>query len=75
MDVIDSGADTAQLFLDMELRRQQTRGAAKQPTGFCYNCGEPVAPGLLYCDTECAADDEKRETVTRKQHARDSVLP
>lgn len=26
----------------------------------CYNCGEELAPGLLFCDKDCRDDYEKR---------------
>jgi hypothetical protein len=27
----------------------------------CYNCGEPLRPGLLFCDADCRDDYEKRQ--------------
>jgi hypothetical protein len=26
----------------------------------CYNCGEELAPGLVFCDRDCRDDYEKR---------------
>ena len=66
MDVIDSGADTAQLFLDISLRRQQNKGTLHPFTGHCYNCGDPVEG--CFCDTDCQEDFEKREQTHAKTH-------
>ena len=68
MDVIDSGADTAQLFLDISLQQQQAKGVLHPFTGHCYNCGASVeAPGC-FCDTDCQEDFEKRVRTHDKTH-------
>ena len=68
MDVIDSGADTAQLFLDISLQQQRNKGTLIAFTGKCHNCGEPVeAPGC-FCDTDCQEDFEKRTRTHAKTH-------
>ena len=68
MDVIDSGADTAQLFLDISLRQQQAKGVLHPFTGYCYNCDASVeAPGC-FCDTDCQEDFEKRVRTHDKTH-------
>ncbi len=28
--------------------------------GACYNCGEEIDPGLVFCDRDCRDDYEKR---------------
>lgn len=69
MDVIDSGSDTAQFFLDIALQRQRAHGVVLPFTGQCHNCEGPVASPACFCDTGCQEDYEKRETVKRKTHA------
>ena len=68
MDTIDSGADTAQLFLDISIQRQRGKGVLKAFTGFCHNCGAPVEAPACFCDTECQADLEKRERTHEKTY-------
>ena len=68
MDVIDSGADTAQFFLDCELRKQRGVGTLMPYTGKCYNCEEEVEAPACFCGPECQEDFEKRATVHKKTH-------
>lgn len=68
MDVIDGGADTAQLFLDISLQQQRSKGTLITYTGFCHNCGDPVDAPACFCDTSCQEDFEKRERTHAKTH-------
>jgi hypothetical protein len=73
MDIIDSGSETAQFFLDIELKRQRAQGTVLPFTGRCHNCDEPVDAPACFCntggDTGCQEDYEKRAATKRKTHA------
>jgi hypothetical protein len=47
--------------LEHEMRRLLAlrRQAGPKPTGECLWCGEPIAPGLRWCDAECRDDWER----------------
>ena len=50
---------------EREARLQAARNKPTMPAvRACYNCGERLNPGLLFCDRDCRDDYEKR---TRKQ--------
>lgn len=73
MDAIDSGCETADFFLSLELKKQRISAPPKQPTGFCYNCGDPIPEGL-YCDSDCMTDLEKRERIQNNTRSNSTVL-
>jgi hypothetical protein len=33
------------------------------PCGACFNCSEPVAGTLIFCDTDCAPDYQHQEKM------------
>lgn len=37
--------------------------------GFCHNCGDPIAPGLMFCPDgpECRDDYEKRQRARQRE--------
>lgn len=37
----------------------QNKKPTFQPTGVCYNCGEVLPAGKIYCDADCRDDHEK----------------
>lgn len=56
MDDIDRAQDReSQLRADALTRRHPEIPAC----GACYNCGEKLAPGVLFCDTDCRDDWER----------------
>lgn len=58
-------------FLAAALQRQ--REAAKTPRrtpGVCANCGDGINLLAAYCDDECRADHERRQTVLARQGRR-----
>ena len=70
-------ADSEQEAMLAEAKRKvltQAKTFLLQPTGFCRNCGEPVGPSLLFCDTSCRDDFQRRETREKvnREFARDS---
>lgn len=50
---ITADRDEAEMPLRLAASRRNPGPAAN---GHCHFCYEPVAPGLHYCDTDCAAD-------------------
>lgn len=45
---------------DREVALSQRRPEGPAPSGFCLNCGEPLAHPLRWCDGECLTDWEAR---------------
>lgn len=39
------------------------------PCGFCFNCGEAIKPGWLFCDKECRSDYEDRQAAKKRNGA------
>lgn len=62
-DLIDGASEVAAQFLQSSLTTKRPEGPA--PCGFCYNCNEPLAAGLRWCDTDCRDDYEKIEKTRR----------
>jgi hypothetical protein len=50
-------------------REQRARVESRQRAGTCTNCKAPCLPLAVYCDTECRADDEKRQAASRRTGA------
>jgi hypothetical protein len=63
-DDVDRSCEEQDFNLQLALMRQRVAAAAMRQAmpavGLCYNCREPVAAGLLYCDKDCEADDTSR---------------
>ncbi len=59
-DEIDIANDRAQQDLDEALARACRHEPALAPTGWCYNCAEPMADDRLFCDRDCRDDYEHR---------------
>lgn len=49
MDILDAGTETAQFFLDMELRKQRAQGVLLTFTGKCHNCDDEVEAPACFC--------------------------
>lgn len=56
-------ADDIDLMQDREEKLLEARTAYRKPvqapTGFCFNCDEPLKRGV-YCDSDCRDDHELR---------------
>jgi hypothetical protein len=58
-------ADLAQIQQEQLDVYQVRKPEAPATTGFCLNCGEPVADGLRWCSVECR-DDWQRMVLRSK---------
>lgn len=56
MDESDRATAHEELRRDIALRTRRPDGPAA--TGHCLNCGEPLTPGLRWCDCNCRDDWE-----------------
>ncbi len=67
MDLADQAqqAEARALEVALELRRRAALSLGGIP-GVCTNCGEHCLPCAVYCDEECRADHERRQSI----HAR-----
>lgn len=54
MDPFDQASEFEQLRRDIAMRQRKPEGPA--PTGVCLFCGEPLAPGLRWCNRDCLDD-------------------
>ena len=54
-------------FLAAALLAARTPPAPVAATGLCKYCQVTCAPGALYCDEDCRADDEREQQVLRRQ--------
>ena len=50
IDMIESGRRSAAIGLQSRL----------SATGYCFNCGEELPPGMRWCDADCTQDWERR---------------
>jgi hypothetical protein len=74
----DTENDMADIIDEANQREEELRAkalakrkpAGPPPCGACYNCDEPLAPGLRWCDTECRADWERAQEVERSKAGR-----
>ena len=67
MDDVDKGNHQAEMTLQAYIERVRRRVEQETlPTGYCFNCEEPIAPPHLFCSAECRADFEKRELLAAK---------
>ena len=65
MDIFDQA--TVVVERDRERSLAAVRGQVDKtpPCGSCYNCGDPVADPLRFCDKDCRDDFQKRERAGR----------
>lgn len=61
-DEIDFATEAYGEWLENTIASQRLKTDALKclPVGTCYNCGDPVGEGLLFCDEDCRNDLEKR---------------
>lgn len=62
-DTSDMATRHEGLFLKAALTERKPEGPL--PCGRCFNCNEPVAAGVRWCDADCREDWELRENQTR----------
>ncbi len=58
-------ADYAQEKADFLASLPRVSTSPLPPTGFCYNCDEPLVDGRKFCDNDCRDDWELRNDVSR----------
>ena len=58
-------------FTEASIEEVLRHSGERQATpGICHNCGEHLPDGRVYCDAECRADDEARDSVSRRKAVR-----
>lgn len=68
-------ADICDLAQDHIEREEAARAAQRasqkrnepKPNGACHNCGEVVADGHLFCDTDCRSDWERTQRAAAQK--------
>ena len=58
-DEVDRADMEREYQLADQIRSAQKREPTYIPIGMCYYCNEDVAPGKLFCDSDCATDHSK----------------
>lgn len=65
-DLIDMACEREQMDRDIALAAASHSAPVLPPTGYCYNCQEPLPDGLRFCDNECRDDHDRRcRSITR----------
>lgn len=59
-DEADLSSECMEREEEIKKKYRKPPGRVVEPTGFCLNCGEPLAPDVRWCDRDCQADWEKR---------------
>ena len=59
-DEADMAQELEELALTCALG-QRKEAEKLVPKGHCYNCDEPLPPGMPFCDKACAEDWERRQ--------------
>lgn len=64
----DTATVREQEFLAAALGEQRLAAQRAEPVtrGQCANCGEHLPPKWVYCDEDCRADHESRQTIERR---------
>lgn len=67
VDIYDRASEREDNDRELAIQAALDRIAAAKlaPKGACYNCDEPLAPGLTFCDADCSADHELRLRMKR----------
>lgn len=66
-DEADIANERVELIISTALKVRRPIGPV--PNGRCYNCAEPVADGLRWCDNDCRDDWQKRKDIRTRQFA------
>lgn len=61
-DDVDRQQEPDEILLEAQLKHRKPVHT-QTATGRCFNCDEPVLPGVAYCDPDCRDDHEKRERM------------
>ena len=64
-DEADIANERVELFTLAALKIRRPVGPT--PNGRCYNCAEPIATNLRWCDNDCRDDWEKRKCAQTRQ--------
>lgn len=70
-DETDKASEREELERETGIRAasQAARGLFLPAVGACYYCGEDVAPGARFCDTDCR-DGWQREQAAKQRAGR-----
>ncbi|GHU27527.1 hypothetical protein AGMMS50256_07600 [Betaproteobacteria bacterium] len=59
MDVVDQAQVSMEQLAALQETTRPARAPGPEPTGYCLNCGDPLAdPGRRWCSPECRDDWE-----------------
>ncbi len=67
-DEADITADRDEAEMPMRLAMSR-RDPGPATNGHCHFCDDPVAPGLHYCDTDCAADHSRAQRALSRNRS------
>jgi hypothetical protein len=65
MDEIDRAQERTDQFIANALHQRALAPVLPEPTGYCFNCQEPVHVGERYCDCDCRDDWQHRMSHRR----------
>lgn len=63
MDVFDRATEVEEVMREKAIEAKRVdakREPQYKPCGACYNCGEGIPQGLVYCDGDCKSDHQHR---------------
>ncbi|TCS70754.1 hypothetical protein EDC61_11481 [Sulfuritortus calidifontis] len=66
-DEADRAQDVIDLLLGAAIQGAKKPGGPP-PTGSCLNCGEPLKPGLRWCDADCRDDWQRYQSFGNRHH-------
>lgn len=58
--------DEAEALLAEQIRLAGVKQPTAKPSGYCRYCLEPVPVDALYCDADCALDDDLERAQMRR---------
>ncbi|MDR3053995.1 MAG: hypothetical protein LBU53_01125 [Zoogloeaceae bacterium] len=58
MDIADQTQERIERLTEAEQRFGAAKPESPQPTGYCLNCGEPLADMRRWCSADCRDDWE-----------------
>jgi hypothetical protein len=59
-DEVDNANDMSEMLLQNAIK-QKSLLFVTEPTGYCFNCEEPVEGSKKFCNSECCEDWEYRQ--------------